>query len=615
MARTIKTPSYDTTMAYGKSSTGKLIPNTPFTANVEETKFYSLKNKTPLPSSGKVTSVLSDKIAKAILHSQIVNDDTLMGWGKDKKSKNEFYYAEFSGGSANGVEKFVIIPAEKTIICTNIYSHLFYRLVLGYDLLRFVLKGNKATDEERECFEYLSGLCGKYLPTSEYDETTAGFLVESSDKESFVTLADSILYTAKEFNGFEIDEREVNDEVFDFYAANIQYNILSLVAMHNKTDDMSILTGNVDADGNDETIPEIVPPKIQKKQKSAKSSNNLYKAYKDRDYTLMDDTQAAKLPLDLQKSRESAINLFERNKQFLSDEHWEAIVSFYNGRIWKMGVFGPSASGKTTFVKEIAGALKLPYKILTGNAETEKIDIFGSIQLEEGKTVFVDGPIIQMMRYGGLFFFDESNMVNAGVVAGMNNILDNNILDDTRTYLISQTNETIEVSPLFRYVEAFNPGYEGTRDINLSHTSRIDEWHKFTGYDEKTETEILNHETGIDKNLAEKMVKIKNNITNKIEHEGLGDETSQRVDLRTCISWAKKTIDLEGNALRAAITTVLTPLTKEVVDVKGSSSEKDFTKTDDELIAYAFNEIKNSFVPTKPKIPKKEYKFESYELK
>lgn len=605
MARKLTLPTYEAgVIAYGKSSKGQMISNTSFTANVEETRFYSLKNTTPLPSSEKVTSFLADKIAKAILQSQIVNDETLMGWGKDK-TKNEFYYAEFSGGSANGIEKFVIIPSEKTIICTNIYSHLFYRLVLGYDLLRFVLKGNKATDEERECFEYLSGPCGKYLPTSQYDEATAGLLVESSDKESFVTLADSILYTAKEFDGYTIDDREVNDEVFDFYAVNIQYNILPLVAMHNKTDDMSILTGGVDADGNDETIPEIVPPKILKKKKRANAI-----PYKDRDYTLMNDTQAKKLPADLQKSRKAAIELFERNKQFFTDEHWEAIVSFYNGRIWKMGLFGPSASGKTTFVKEIAGALKLPYKILTGNAETEKVDIFGSMQLEDGKTVFIDGPIIQMMRYGGLFFFDESNMVNAGVVAGMNNIL-----DDTRTYLISQTNEAVEASPLFRYVEAFNPGYEGTRDINLSHTSRIDEWHKFTGYDEKTETEILNQETGIDKKLAEKMVKIKNNITNKIENEGFGDETTQRVDLRTCISWAKKTMDLEGNALRAAITTVLTPLTKEVVDVKGSSSEKDFTKTDDELIAYAFNEIKNTFVSSKPKMPKKDYKFETYKLK
>ena len=63
-----------------------------------------------------------------------------------------------------------------------------------------------------------------------------------------------------------------------------------------------------------------------------------------------------------------------------NDELWECILSFYHGNIWKMGFFGPSASGKTTFVRMMAGALKLPFALVTGNRDTETAQLFGHRQ-------------------------------------------------------------------------------------------------------------------------------------------------------------------------------------------------------------------------------------------
>lgn len=605
MAKKLKKPTYDAlTFAFSKKMSGNMIPNTTFTAGTEDDKFYSIKNKVALPSHGKIVSILSDKIAAAVLTSQIVNEDTMLGWGKIKDK--EFIYGEFPGGTANDVDKFVIDLKNKVILSTNIYSHLLYKVFLGYDLLQFVLAGEKATDEQREAYELLASI--SYLRTEPFKEEE--LVVDSGNKESFVTLCDSILQTAITFNGYEFNnEMEVNNPDFDTYACNIKYNILPLMAMHNKTEDMSIDTGDEDEEGNPIMIPEVGPLKIKRKKKGAKSKSASSVPYKDRDWTLMTDAEAEDLPEELKIQREACIELYERNKEFMddNDELWECILSFYNGNIWKMGFYGPSASGKTTFIRMMAGALKLPFALVTGNRDTETAQLFGHMTIKDGDMSFVDGPLTQICRYGGIFLFDERNMVNAGVVSSTNNLL-----DDTRMCSIPQTGETIRAHKNFRYCEAFNIGYEGTKEDNLSHISRIDEFHKLA-HTEETEAKIVVANSGIDLEIAKKMIQVKNNITKEIIEDG--DETTQRVDLRSCISWAKKTMDLEGNALRASLSTILTPLSKEVDTVLSSNDVKNFSATGDPVVDYASNEIRKNFDEKMRKsVVKKDYEFVKYSL-
>ena len=117
--------------AFAKTASGKLIPNTSFYAGKEDDKYFSLKNKTAKISSGKITSILSDKIAKAVLSSQVCDENSIMGWGKH--DGEEFVVGQFSGGSAHDLETFIFVPGKKEIITTNINSHLFYKVVLGFD--------------------------------------------------------------------------------------------------------------------------------------------------------------------------------------------------------------------------------------------------------------------------------------------------------------------------------------------------------------------------------------------------------------------------------------------------------------------------------------------------
>lgn len=603
---TKKTNIYDTEVfAFGKGNAGKMIPNTAFYAGSESDIHFSIKNKTPSISSKKITSRLSDKIARAVLNSQVVDDDTLIGWGKLNGS--DFLLGQFSGGTANGKETFVIIPKEKKILTTNVWSSLFYRLVIAKDLLDFVLKGDKATDEDKETFIYLDKL--NELPDRNIEGTS--FILDSGAAENFVPLCDSIFFSAIKLNGFKYLEIEPDDALIEDYLDAIQFNVLPLTILHNRRASLSLPI--ILDDGTEENLPEILPPTIKKMPKNKKTSKTSNVPYSQRDYTIMSDDEAKSLPEELQQTRQIAIDLFERNKEFITDEQWEMINSFHKGNIWKMGFFGESATGKTTLVKKIAGALKLPFLITTGCADTETSHLYGAPTLKDGNMEFCDGPLTKIMRYGGIFFFDERNMVSAGVVASTNNVL-----DDTRMYVIPQTGETLSCHPNFRYCEAFNIGYEGTRDDNLSHISRIDEWHKLSGYEGEMEAEILVKETGIQKNIALKMIQAKNNITNEIngtgDGTGSGDPTVQRVDLRSCLSWAKKAMDLEGDVVRASLSTVMTPLAKEVDDVKSSNDAEKFLASDDALIIYAMNAIKTEFSSKAKKLPTINYDFKKYSL-
>ena len=95
MAAIKKTIYQASRMAFSSTDAGSLIPNTQFTANKEDEHFYSIKNTTPSPSSGKIVSRLSSKIAKAVIDSQIVDENTIMAWGK--RIKRNFFYVNSLG--------------------------------------------------------------------------------------------------------------------------------------------------------------------------------------------------------------------------------------------------------------------------------------------------------------------------------------------------------------------------------------------------------------------------------------------------------------------------------------------------------------------------------------
>ena len=288
---------------------------------------------------------------------------------------------------------------------------------------------------------------------------------------------------------------------------------------------------------------------------------NHYASYHPTDYDLPDvcelypQEEKAKLPLFLQESIQANERLYLQNRAFLDRSDIELIRSFKRGKTWSCLYYGPSGTGKTTKLLCIAGALGLPSLKMVGSRAIDESSLFGKYVLRNGETVFEYGPLSLMMKYGGMFIFDEINMVDSDITSSLNDVL-----DGTKQRILDN-GEIITAHPLFRFGESMNIGYAGTNEMNLSHKSRIQNKIKISQLSIEKMTQIIVKETGLDEKYANQMAEMLEGFNEIILNEG--NETTQRIDLRTLLNWANKTVDLEGDIIRASLVTIISELAEE----------------------------------------------------
>lgn len=265
------------------------------------------------------------------------------------------------------------------------------------------------------------------------------------------------------------------------------------------------------------------------------------------------------LPLFLQESIQDNQNLYLQNREFLDQNDFDLIKSLYRGKTWTCLYYGPSGTGKTTKILSVAGALGLPTMKIVGSRSLDEATLFGKYVLRNGETVFEYGPMTLMMKYGGMFVFDEINMVDSDIISSLNDVL-----DGTRQKILDN-GEIIHAHRNFRFAESMNIGYAGTNEMNISHMSRIQNKIKISKLSIKKMTQIIVKESGIDEMIAHKMASLLDSFNNVIMN--LGNETTQRIDLRTLIHWAHKTVDLDGDVIRASLVTIISDLAQEDDDI------------------------------------------------
>lgn len=278
-----------------------------------------------------------------------------------------------------------------------------------------------------------------------------------------------------------------------------------------------------------------------------------------------------KLPLFLQLSIQDNQELYLKNRDFLDMNDFDLIKSFYRGKTWSCLYYGPSGTGKTTKLLCIAGALGLPSLKIVGSRAIDEASLFGKYVLRNGETVFEYGPLAFMMKYGGMFIFDEINMVDSDIIASLNDVL-----DGTKQKILDN-GEIIHAHPHFRFAESMNIGYAGTNEMNISHKSRIQNKIKISRLSVEKMKDILIKETGIDEKIAMKMASLLDAFNNVIMN--LGNETTQRIDLRTLINWANKTVDLDGDVIRASLVTIISELAEEDDEIENLEDVKQIMTT------------------------------------
>ena len=177
-------------------------------------------------------------------------------------------------------------------------------------------------------------------------------------------------------------------------------------------------------------------------------------------------------------------------------------------------------------------------------------DLVGRYLIVGGETRWIDGPLSHAVRTGALCYLDEIVEARKDTT-----VIIHPLADDRRQLPIEKTGETLSASSEFCLAISYNPGYQSVlKDLKQSTRQRfvaID----FDYPDEKLERDIVVRESGIDPEVATRLVRFAG-MTRNLKGNGLEEGASTRL----LVHAAKLMADgIDANtACRCAIAEALT---------------------------------------------------------
>jgi nitric oxide reductase NorQ protein len=171
----------------------------------------------------------------------------------------------------------------------------------------------------------------------------------------------------------------------------------------------------------------------------------------------------------------------------------------------------------------MAWRLQRPLITVAAHEDMTAADLVGRFLLVPGETVWHDGPLTLAVRDGAICYIDEI------VEARQDTTVVIHPLTDARRMLpLEKKNELVAAHADFQLVISYNPGYQSAvKDLKESTKQRfgaID----FAYPAPALEAEIVAHEAGVDRQIAETLIRIGERSRNLKGH-GLDEGASTRM--------------------------------------------------------------------------------------
>ncbi len=184
---------------------------------------------------------------------------------------------------------------------------------------------------------------------------------------------------------------------------------------------------------------------------------------------------------------------------------------------------GPTGCGKSRFVEHMAWKLKKPLITVACNEDMTASDLVGRYLLDASGTKWHDGPLTVAARIGAICYLDEVVEARQDTT-----VVIHPLTDHRRQLPLDKKGEMVNCHPDFQLVISYNPGYQSLmKDLKQSTKQRfgaID----FDYPEAEVESEIIMHETKVEKATAEKLVQIAHRARNLKGH-GLDEGISTRL--------------------------------------------------------------------------------------
>ncbi len=184
---------------------------------------------------------------------------------------------------------------------------------------------------------------------------------------------------------------------------------------------------------------------------------------------------------------------------------------------------GPTGCGKTRFVQHMAFRLGRPLITVACHEDLTASDLVGRYLLKGEETVWADGPLTLGVKHGAIVYLDEIVEARKDTT-----VIIHPLSDHRRLLPIEKKGQVIEAVDDFMLVISYNPGYQSVlKDLKQSTKQRFMAIE--FGYPPKEiETRVIEHEAGVDKDVAQRLVKLGEKVRNLRNH-GLEEGVSTRL--------------------------------------------------------------------------------------
>ncbi len=184
---------------------------------------------------------------------------------------------------------------------------------------------------------------------------------------------------------------------------------------------------------------------------------------------------------------------------------------------------GPTGCGKTRFVETMAWKLKKPLITVACNEDMTASDLVGRYLLDINGTRWQDGPLTVAARIGAICYLDEVVEARQDTI-----VVIHPLTDHRRELPLEKKGELVKAHEDFQIVISYNPGYQSMmKNLKQSTIQRFGAM-AFDYPEAGIESEIVAHEGGVDKQLAEKLVQVAQRSRNLKGH-GLDEGMSTRL--------------------------------------------------------------------------------------